>query len=377
MYRLLIADDEDTERIGIKFLLNKFNFNFEITEASNGNEALEIIKQGGTDILFTDVKMPFLDGLELAVKAKKINPELQIIFFSGYDDFEYVKQALVLQAVDYILKPVNPEEFCKVITTVNNRLEEEKYDKQKQLYFNQNYVLTKLLNMANYEQLEKTFSKEKLEFLNEYKRLILIEFEQDFFGNIVEDAQQLYEKLRGVLQYDFYMMDLNPLQAVMLIKEQLDENTCYKQMEYLHTFIEKYLKAKCYISISPEITEIQDIANAYRKAESNLEERFFYKDNCIYPLDNREKEKEIDSDNIEEILQNIEKDIRGKDVYSIRRNVELLIEKCRNNIFGSYIYTRYICANLLNILFEVLPGKKERLTENIESFLYTLNRSRD
>ena len=97
---------------------------------------------------------------------------MRIIFFSGYDDFDYVKQALVLQAVDYILKPVNPEEFCKVITTVSNRLDEERYDEQKQLYFNQNYVLTRLLNMTNYEQLEKRFSKEKLEFLKEYKRLI-------------------------------------------------------------------------------------------------------------------------------------------------------------------------------------------------------------
>ena len=262
MYKLLIADDEDTERIGIKFLLEKYQFNFEITEASNGNEALEIIRKNDIDILFTDVKMPFLDGLELAVRAKEINQQLQIIFFSGYDDFDYVKQALVLQAVDYILKPVNPEEFCKVITTVSNRLDEERYDEQKQLYFNQNYVLTRLLNMTNYEQLEKRFSKEKLEFLKEYKRLILIEFEQDFFGNVIEDAQQLYAKFSDVFQYSFYIMDLNPLQAVMLVKEPLDENVCYKQMECLHTFIEECLKTKCYISISRQITEVQELGSA-------------------------------------------------------------------------------------------------------------------
>lgn len=68
---MLIADDEDTERIGIKFLLEKYQFNVEITEASNGNEALEIIRKNDIDIIFTDVKMPFWDGLELTVKAKK------------------------------------------------------------------------------------------------------------------------------------------------------------------------------------------------------------------------------------------------------------------------------------------------------------------
>lgn len=70
MYRLLIADDEDTERIGIKFLLNKFNFNFEITEASNGNEALEIIKQGGTDILYR-CKNAVLGRIRISCKSKE------------------------------------------------------------------------------------------------------------------------------------------------------------------------------------------------------------------------------------------------------------------------------------------------------------------
>ena len=120
MFRLMIADDEDAERMGIKFLLNKFGYRFTIREASDGMEALRGLEDFPADILLTDVKMPFLDGIDLAAKVREKYPEIQIIFFSGYDDFEYVKQALSLQAVDYILKPVDPAEFQRVINSAMN-----------------------------------------------------------------------------------------------------------------------------------------------------------------------------------------------------------------------------------------------------------------
>ena len=125
MFRLMIADDEDAERMGIRFLLEKFGFEFEIREAADGANALEKLKEFQADILVTDIKMPFLSGIDLVKQVRRQFPNMEIIFFSGYDDFEYVKQALSLQAVDYILKPVNPAEFQKVIARVVDRLNQE------------------------------------------------------------------------------------------------------------------------------------------------------------------------------------------------------------------------------------------------------------
>ena len=71
---------------------------------------------------------------------------MQIIFFSGYDDFEYVKQALSLQAVDYILKPVDPSEFKRVIDRVVERLTQEKETSTQNEAFLKNYVIARLLN---------------------------------------------------------------------------------------------------------------------------------------------------------------------------------------------------------------------------------------
>ncbi len=146
MFRLMIADDEDAERMGIRFLLCKFGYSFDIREASDGMEALAGLGEFAADILVTDVKMPFLSGIQLAAKVREQFPDMQIIFFSGYDDFEYVKQALSLQAVDYILKPVDPSEFKRVIDRVVERLTQEKETSTQNEAFLKNYVIARLLN---------------------------------------------------------------------------------------------------------------------------------------------------------------------------------------------------------------------------------------
>ncbi|MCD8370872.1 MAG: response regulator, partial [Clostridiales bacterium] len=149
MYRLMIADDEDEERRGIRFLLNRYGFSFEIREAVDGRDALEKLEEFPADILLTDVKMPFMDGIALATEAKKRYPGLQLIFFSGYDDFDYVRRALSLQAVDYILKPVNPGEFQKTIAIVESRIANLREERLVNQQFQQNYLLAGLLNQVS------------------------------------------------------------------------------------------------------------------------------------------------------------------------------------------------------------------------------------
>ena len=102
MYDILIVDDEAVERQVIRFLLDKFGFPFRITEAANGQQALAFLEKRRFHVLFTDIKMPFVDGLELAKQARELYPDLHIVFFSGFDDFEYARQALSLRIVNYV-----------------------------------------------------------------------------------------------------------------------------------------------------------------------------------------------------------------------------------------------------------------------------------
>ena len=81
MYRILIVDDERIERNGIRFLLKKLNMEFDIDEAVNGLDALEKIRQEDYDILLTDVKMPFMDGIELIDNVVNEKKKMRCIFF--------------------------------------------------------------------------------------------------------------------------------------------------------------------------------------------------------------------------------------------------------------------------------------------------------
>ena len=131
MYTLLIADDETDERTLIRFLLNEYKNTFHILEAKNGREALLLLTDNHVDILLSDIQMPFLNGIELVSQVKEKNPDIEVLFFSGYDDFSYVKAALSLKAVNYILKPVDPDEFHKLLTEIVDRLDSRKIEFSK------------------------------------------------------------------------------------------------------------------------------------------------------------------------------------------------------------------------------------------------------
>ena len=110
MYRILITDDEKTERDCIRFLIQQTQLPLEIQEAEDGLSALHILKDWPADILFTDVQMPVMDGLELIHTALSLLPNLKPVIFSGYADFEYARTAIKLGVENYILKPVVPDE---------------------------------------------------------------------------------------------------------------------------------------------------------------------------------------------------------------------------------------------------------------------------
>lgn len=92
MYRILIVDDERIEREGIKYLIGREKGDYEICEASNGKQALDVLHSKKVDLLMTDIRMPHMDGLELSRKAREEYSDLQIVIFSGYSDFSFAQK---------------------------------------------------------------------------------------------------------------------------------------------------------------------------------------------------------------------------------------------------------------------------------------------
>jgi two-component system response regulator YesN len=136
MLKVFLVEDEIVMREGIKNNIPWEKEGFEFAgEASDGELAYPLIQKSRPDILITDVKMPFMDGLELSRLVKQELPDTKIIILSGYDEFEYAKEAISIGITDYLVKPVSGAQLLEAVKKVAEVVEEEKQQKQFLLTF--------------------------------------------------------------------------------------------------------------------------------------------------------------------------------------------------------------------------------------------------
>lgn len=127
-YNVFVADDEPMIRYGLISCIAWEEEGLRLMgEAANGEAALRKLQEEPADILITDIKMPIMDGLELVRQAKALNPRVQAILVSSYNDFEYAREAVKLGVVvDYLLKPtMEPEDLLAIVRTCKAKLDEQ------------------------------------------------------------------------------------------------------------------------------------------------------------------------------------------------------------------------------------------------------------
>ena len=184
MITILIVDDEKLERRGIRFLLKREG-DFQILEAANGKDALGILASNHVDILFSDVKMPYMNGLELTKAVREDHPDMEIVIFSGYNDFSYAREALRYGVVDYVLKPVDPNEFHKtfqrVMENISSKEEKQKQQNRKEDYLKKYFFLRYLYSgkEEDFVQLEK-LTDETEDDVSQLSRMVLVSASNGF-----------------------------------------------------------------------------------------------------------------------------------------------------------------------------------------------------
>ena len=175
-YNVLLVDDEkEVCQIIIK-KLDWENMGFHIVGyAANGVEALEMAEELQPDVVMTDIKMPYMDGLTLSKKLKEAYQKIKIIIFSGFDEFEYAKEAIKIEAMEYILKPVNEKELREVFERVKAELHREvderrNIDKQRQDYLEslpvlqENFYISLLEGRLSQEQIEENLQNYQIQW---------------------------------------------------------------------------------------------------------------------------------------------------------------------------------------------------------------------
>ncbi|GIN69720.1 DNA-binding response regulator [Bacillus sp. J14TS2] len=177
MYKLLIIDDERNIRLGIQaMILREFPNQFTLLLASNGFEALEILETERIDIVLTDIKMPGMDGIELIQAIHSFEKKPQIVMISGYDDFEYAKEAIKYRVKDYLLKPINRKELQQTLKQV---IAEVNMAEEKQRERERNQA-----NQLNYLFIHPDITRNEIEEV--MKNLRLESFPEEYFVGIIK-----------------------------------------------------------------------------------------------------------------------------------------------------------------------------------------------
>lgn len=140
LYRIILVDDEEEVRKSIIKKIDWKSAGFEVVgDAENGQEALEKIEGLEPDVVLTDIRMPYMDGLTLSEQIRQKYPSIKLVIFSGFDDFDYAKQAIKLNVIEYILKPVNVEEMTAILKKIKKTLDEEIEQRRNITLLRENY----------------------------------------------------------------------------------------------------------------------------------------------------------------------------------------------------------------------------------------------
>ena len=179
MLRVMLVDDEPFIVQGLSVLIDWAKAGYEIVcIATNGQEALEYLKENEVDLIIADIQMPVMNGLELleTIRTEKISAAYFVIL-SGYSDFSYAQQAIRQECTDYILKPVGKEELTAILHKVAKKSENTRIDEENQKRLERAYLARNLLALlfGKYDGMNLEYVKNHMR-LSEGIRYINIEF---------------------------------------------------------------------------------------------------------------------------------------------------------------------------------------------------------
>lgn len=365
MYKMLIVDDESTERECISYLIRSSGLPLELKEAESASTALELLKKWPADILFTDIRMPTATGLELARQASKLIPGIKTIIFSSYAEFEYARTAMTLGAVSYILKPVVPTELETALTDVIHLLTEERDSKIRQ-EAQQSYMLQYALQCCINGTLSAETSPEIIQLLDKFHQVILLDFPPHF---LERNYAVFYEKLRSGMALDMETLSLSSTQAVLFLRKENKEAHSFGCR--LHTYITEIFRTECYLSISHPVNAHSHLQDAYTFAEQQMEQHFWNPEVHIFSFDHTDlpgiAQEELDDNTL---LSMIKWNLYDKDSIELLKNLDLLFQKYRKPAKQSQIFVKFVFSNLITTMYPFLPDDSGKSLDTLITELY-------
>lgn len=243
MIPTLIADDSIAELDVILYLIKKYDLPLEPAVASDGEEALHYMQKSPVELLITDIRMPFMDGLALSEKALAINPYLKIIISSGYQDFSYAKTAITLGVEEYLLKPIQPQEFAQLILRIADTLEKEKQKRQAdslQLAYSRDQITQQLLRGTLRAGKDGMLPGEIRSFMPDKGKLLLLTAESGSLSSLFNLKAEITQLAGQFFNYPARCIPIDS-QFLLLAVDYSDpaEEECGNPGETADNFVER------------------------------------------------------------------------------------------------------------------------------------------
>ncbi|REK75147.1 response regulator [Paenibacillus paeoniae] len=301
MIKVLIIEDEFLVRVGLKTLIAWEEEGFElIAEAANGVEALGILEREECDLLLTDIQMPQMDGLTLLRRVKELYPSIKSIILSNHDDFEMVRTALQLGAMDYVLKlTMEPQELIHKLRAVQAQIEQERSElsQVKRLNFKIEMFQKEIREKRFYDIITKACSKREIaEVLQEFQFP-----ESESYRNVVLQI----DNYQGVLETNTLKSEKLLVQSVANIMMELMRGRgggelillesgrfslllgsfSEKLLEEIRDSMKRYLKLAISCGVSASFSDIYKVHKAFTEGEYALSFNFYGGDDKIIYVD--------------------------------------------------------------------------------------------
>lgn len=299
MIKVFLVEDEVIIRSGIKNGIDWKAHGYEfVGEASDGELAWPSIKELRPDILITDIRMPFMDGLELSSLAKREIPDMKIIILSGHNEFDYAKQAISIGVTEYLLKPVSSKQLMEAIDRVAAVIQKEQEEKQllerymKDMQENKERDKYKLFNslmegsISMSEALEQS-NKLGIDLGAEGYCVMLFkvattEHRMPYTDYIVEIQQRIEEAAensekvlwsrRGIEGWTFIVQGMKGSDL---------EERCSKLIDTMKTIAESYTQVEYFGGIGGQVDRLSMLKNSYKEAGAAFANRFIIDMNQI------------------------------------------------------------------------------------------------
>ena len=359
---ILIVDDEAIERKGLIMLLKREKIDAQIREASNGKQALDKLEEKPADLMLTDIKMPFMDGLELTDICSKKYPDMRMVIFSGYREFEYARKAMNSGVTNYILKPVDPSEFHETIEKVTKEMNEaaiEHENRDRRSDFILEHVLLELLNGKDLETLDPSIRKMIPDgFAEDITVMALLSFDHDFFGIKSVNFSDEMKKKTG---FDFWCVNIDPSSCIFVFNEEIEDRKALG--EKLSEAVRRLYDETAYVAVSESLpgghSNLKALGRTYDSLEALMENRFYLSDDHVFLEGDETEPADINDIDSDVLMKQIKQDINVRDMVGLRVHYEKLCDKYKNNTGFSQVYVKFVFSNLMKEIYDNLPKEDQ------------------